>query len=738
MNWLFSKQFPYHPQSESADCGPTCLKMICEYYGKQYDLPYLRKLCHITRDGVSMQGINSAAERVGLKTIGVKITIDKLDNDMPLPCILHWRKHHFVVCFGITKKKGKYIYKIADPALGIVKCSDSDLKLNWLSANDGDLQYGFALALVPTVNFPIDEDSQCTTPISGKKFFWSYLSPYKTHLLQLVFALLIISGLQLCFPFLTQSLVDFGIKGKDSNIILMILVAQLFVSSTQLLTDFIRSWVFLNMNTRINIALISDFLSKLMRLPIQFFEMRLMGDILQRIRDHKRIEMFMTGSTITTFFSFFTIIVFACILYYYSPTILLVFLIGNSLYLIWVFAFMSYRRKLDTKFFTQSSIEQSNLIQIVEALPDIKLNSIENQKRWEWENVQATMFRLKTKSLTINQYQKIGSLFFNQTTNILIWYMAANMVVTDSMTLGMMMAMTYIIGQLNTPINSTISFIQQYQDAKMSLERLKEVHLEPDEIQAEMNCLAPSLKAGSIIFNNVCFSYDGMDDSLVLRDINLTIPLGKKIAIVGKSGCGKTTLLKLLLGFYPVNSGSIRINGVDLMNLDLRSLRSILGVVMQDGYIYSDTILNNIVLGNQDIDNDHFLECVQLANVQEFVSRLPLQYNTKIGQDGGGLSQGQKQRILIARALYKNPELICFDEATNALDARNENDIMKNLFRINETSMIIIAHRLSTIKNADLIVVMDKGQIVETGTHKQLLGNRGCYSDLISSQLEYA
>ena len=725
-------QFPHYIQLDSMDCGPTCLRMITKFYGRSYSLQYLREHAFITREGVSMLGISDAAEQIGFRTMGVRVTLEQLNTELPLPCILHWNQRHFVVCYKI--KNGKYY--IADPASKRLVYEKEEFEHCWFSTQVEGKDTGTALLLEPGPEF-YDREEDVKDKKRELSFFFRYLTPYKRELFQLILGMLTGSILQLIMPFLTQSLVDTGIRDSNLSFITLILIAQVVIFVAQLSVGFIRSWILLHMNTRINIALISDFLAKLMRLPLHFFDTKMVGDIMQRIGDHNRIESFMTGSSISALFSFVNFIVFGFVLAYYDLTILGLFLCGNGLYVAWVLAFMRYRRELDIKRFAQAAGEQSNLFQLVTGMQEIKLNNCETEKRWEWERIQVKLFKISIKGLALGQYQQLGSVFFNQTTNILISFTAARAVVSGEMTLGMMMSLTYIVGQLTAPIEQFIGFARSFQDAKISLERLGEIHQREDEEQTlalKVNAL-PDNKALQI--EDVSFSYDGADRDYVLEHINLTIPQHKVTAIVGASGSGKTTLIKLLLGFYEPNKGNIKIGDLSLKNMNPHVWRARTGCVMQDGFIFSDSIAKNIAIGAEVIDKERLLHAVTVANIRDFIDSLPLGYNTKIGMEGNGVSQGQRQRILIARAVYKNPEFIFLDEATNALDANNEREIMEHLHQFYKgRTVVVVAHRLSTVRDADNIVVLDKGQVVEEGTHEELTARRGVYYKLVKNQLE--
>lgn len=725
-------KFPHYNQLDAVDCGPTCLRMIAKYYGRNYSVQYLREHAYITREGVSMLGISDAAERIGFRTMGVRITLDQLKTELPLPCILHWNQRHFVVCYKIKNNK----YYISDPASKRLVYEEKEFERCWFSTQVEGKDTGTALLLEPGPDF-FDLVEDAKDKKQGLSYFFRYLTPYKRELIQLILGMLTGSILQLMMPFLTQSLVDTGIRDGNLSFITLILIAQVMIFVAQLSVGFIRSWITLHMNTRINIALISDFLAKLMRLPLHFFDTKMVGDIMQRIGDHGRIESFMTGSSIGTLFSFVNFIVFGIILAYYDLTILGLFLLGNGLYVAWILAFMKYRRELDIKRFEQAAGEQSNLFQLITGMQEIKLNNCETEKRWEWERIQVKLFKISIKGLALGQYQQLGSVFFNQTTNILISFLAARAVVSGEMTLGMMMSLTYIVGQLTGPIEQFIGFTRSFQDAKISLERLGEIHQREDEEQTL--ALKATILPGNrdLQIEDVSFSYDGADRDYVLEHINLTIPQHKVTAIVGASGSGKTTLIKLLLGFYDPNKGNIKVGDQSLKNINPHVWRVHTGCVMQDGFIFSDSIAKNIAISAEIIDKERLLHAVTVANIREFIDSLPLGYNTKIGMEGNGVSQGQRQRILIARAVYKNPEFIFLDEATNALDANNEREIMEHLHQFYKgRTVVIVAHRLSTVLDADNIVVLDKGQVVEEGTHEELTARRGVYYKLVKNQLE--
>lgn len=723
---------PYYPQHDTMDCGPTCLRMVAAFYGKRYSLEGLREKSFITREGVSMLGISEAAEKIGFRSICVQVGYEKLQ-EAPLPCIIHWNQQHFVVVY---KLNDKHVW-VADPGAGKLKYTKEEFCNCWLSSRKNEEDTGVALLLEPTPEFYTIEDEGDEVNRRGFSFLYSYLRPYRGLVGQLLLGLLLGSMIQLMLPFLTQSVVDFGINNQNLGFIYLVLIAQLMLSFSSSAVDFIRGWILLHLGTRINIALISDFLIKLMKMPISYFDSKMTGDILQRINDHKRIQDFLTGSSLSVIFSVFNIIIFGIVLLVYSGMIFLIFMGGSALYVAYVWLFMKKRAELDHKRFAQQSANQSTVVQLVNGMQEIKLSACEQQKRWEWERIQAKLFKVNIKSLALRQYQDSGAVLINQSKNLLITALVASLVVKGEMTLGMMLSVQYIIGQLNSPVNELIAFARDMQDARLSMNRLSEVRDKPDEEDPTRELLREIPGGKEIRLQNLNFKYDPLSEYPTLDNVSLVIPPGKQTAIVGMSGSGKTTLVKLLLGFYPPASGDIFIGDTPLGSYSIREWRKRCGVVMQDGFIFSDSIAGNIAPGVERIDKKKLRHAAEVANIHDFIEELPLGYNTKIGQEGHGLSQGQKQRILIARAVYKDPEFIFFDEATNALDANNERIIMNNLqtFFKGRTS-VVVAHRLSTVRNAEQIIVIEQGKIAETGTHEALIALEGRYYQLVKNQLE--
>ena len=713
------------------DCGPSCVRMIAKFYGKSYSLQTLREKSYLSRDGVSMMGISEAAESIGFRTMGVSLTPEKLFSTAPLPLVVHWKQNHFVVVYKVTKDT---VY-VADPAFGLVKYTKTEFLKNWISVQQDGEKKGLALLLETTPDFYAEEGE--VVDKSSFRFLLSYIKPHRKYIIQLILGMLLGSMLQLLFPFLTQSIVDVGINNNDINFIYLILIAQLVLFISRMSVDFIRGWILLHLSTRMNISLISDFLIKLMKLPLGFFDIKLIGDILQRIGDHRRIEHFLTTSSLNIIFSLFNLVIFGIVLAIYSWKILLLFIFGSFLYFLWLSIFMRKRRELDFKRFSKLADNQSKLIQLIYGVQDIKLFHAERQKRWEWENIQGSLFKVNIKSLALTQYQEAGGVFINETKNILITFLAATSVIHGDMTLGMMLAVSYILGQLNSPIEQMINFMHVTQDAKISMERLGEIHKEENEEKEDLGEMIIMPESKTLEIRNLSFQYEGPHSRKVLDGVNLKIPADSVTAIVGVSGSGKTTLIKLMLAFYPPVEGEIRVGDTTLQSLSQQIWRRRCGVVMQDGYIFADTIARNISLGEEYVDPDRLLEAVKMANIKEYIESLPVGYNTKLGTGGQSLSGGEKQRILIARAIYKQPEFLFIDEGTSSLDAENEKVIIDNLqdfFR--GRTVVVVAHRLSTVKNANQIVVLDKGKIAEIGKHNELIAKKGKYYELVKNQLE--
>ena len=723
--------FPFFEQHDAMDCGPACLRMLARHYGRHYTLQYLREQSHITREGVSLLGISDAAEAIGFRTIGARLRFSELLKEAPKPCIVHWRQRHFVVVY---KTSGKYVW-VADPAHGKIRYRHKEFLQGWASLESEGEEGGVALLLEPTPAF-YEREGQRTQRLSFT-FLLRYLRPYRKLLWQLGIGVLAASLIQLLMPFLTQAIVDIGITNQDISFIYLVLLAQLMLFISRTAVEFIRGWILLHISSRLNIALISDFLIKLMKLPLRFFDSRMVGDLMQRIADHRRVENFLTGSSLHILFSVVNLLVFGIVLAVYDLPILAVFLAGSLLYVLWITLFMRHRRKLDYQRFEKLSDHQNTLIQLLSGMQEIKLQGAGRTRRWEWERIQAALFRLKVKSLSLEQYQQAGAMVLNEGKNILITVMAATAVVEGSISLGMMLAIQYIIGQMNGPVEQMIAFLLSAQDARISLERLGEVHQEEDEVQSGTNKIRIIAPGAEVRVEGLGFQYEGPHSPWVLKDVSFQMPPGSVTAVVGPSGSGKTTLLKLMLGFYPPVEGEVRIGGTPLSAIDLRSWRNRCGVVMQNGFVFSDSILRNIAVDEEEVDYIRVMDAARMANVSEFAERLPLGYHSRIGSDGLGLSQGQLQRILIARALYRDPAFLFMDEATNALDATNEKEIMERMasfFR--GKTVLIIAHRLSTVRNADHILVLERGRVVEQGRHQSLVEKRGSYYRLIRDQLE--
>ena len=724
------KSFFVH-QHDSMQCGIACLQMICKYWGKSYSASYISNYCFATTEGVSMLGISDAAQKLGLIPHCGKISLDNLINGF-LPCILHWNQNHFVVLYKI--KNGNIFY-IADPGKGLIKYTKEELGSHWGTTDIDNSHKGIAMFLKPSEKFGelnVEQNGESRSFM----FLFSYIKQYKKYFAQIIAGLILGCILQLIMPFLTQSIVDIGINYEDVNFIWLVLLGELMIVIGRAIMDFIRRWLLLHISMRVNISLVSDFFIKLLKLPMSFFDTKLMGDLMQRMDDHSRVQAFLTSQTLNVAFSILSFIVLGIVLFIYNKTIFLIFILGGVAYGIWVSAFLNKRKVVDYELFEQLAKSNSKTYQFITSMQEIKLQNCERRRRWDWEDVQADLFVVQMKSLKLQQYQEAGSIFINEVKNILITVCAATSVIDGSITLGVMLAIQYIVGQLNSPIEQLMKFIYSLQDVKISLERINEIH-EVNNEDTEKRQLSVITSTKNIEMKSVDFKYNPHHPNYTLSNISLQIPAGKTTAIVGASGSGKTTLIKLLLGYYPVMSGAITIAGKDINDYNMKWWRTQCGVVMQDGVIFSESIARNIAVDDGEIDVRKMEHAAKIANIHEYIMGLPLKYNTIIGRDGVGLSQGQKQRILIARAVYKEPDFIFLDEATNALDAKNERNIVENLEQFyNGRTVIVVAHRLSTVKNADQIIVMDNGQIVEIGNHDSLIMEKGVYYNLIKNQLE--
>lgn len=726
------KKFTHYKQTDIKDCGPTCLKILAKHYGKTINIQDLRDISETTREGSNLLFLSDAAEKIGFRTLGVKLSLERL-REAPLPCILHWNKNHYVVLYKIKKTT----YYISDPGFGLIEYNTEDFIKFWIGNNaDNTTREGVALLMEAAPQFYQSEFDKEENKGLGFRLLSQYVLRYKSFLTQLSIGLLASSLLMLIAPFLTQSIVDVGIQNQNLRFVYLILFAQLFLFAGKTGLELIRSWILLHLSTRINISLISDFFIKLMNLPISFFDVRMTSDIMQRINDHRRIEKILTTSSLNVLFSTINMFVLGGVLAYFNLKIFLVFFAGSLLYFVWITLFLKRREVLDYKRFAEVSQEQSKVMELINGMQEIKLHNAEKQKRWGWEYVQARLFRVSIKGLILEQTQTIGSSFINELKNIFIIFLSAKLVIDGSITLGMMLAISSIVGSLNGPITQLIEFVRELQDAKISLARLSEIHEKEDETQQEIHQTNEVPVDCDIVLKNVSYRYLGSDIP-VLDDLNLIIPANKVTAIVGVSGSGKTTLMKLLLKFYDPEKGEINIGNAQLKNIAQKAWRSNIGAVMQEGFIFSDTIANNIAIGVDKIDKERLVYASDVANIKEYISSLPLGYNTKIGAEGVGMSTGQKQRLLIARAVYKNPEILFFDEATSALDANNEKAIMQKLdVFFKDKTVIVIAHRLSTVMNADQIVVLDKGKIIEIGNHSALVEQKGNYFELVKNQLQ--
>lgn len=730
--------FTFYRQHDAMQCGITCLKMVCKYYGREYSLDELSKLCSTSRAGVTLLGINEAASELGFRTFCGKPTIEQLTG-APLPAILHWNQNHFVVLYKVKKlRNGKHRYYIADPGRDLLCYTDEEMQDYWAVVKTlGDYDRGVALFLQPMPQF-YENNRQEKSEKRSFGFLLGYLKQYRRYFGQIILGLLLGSIIQLIFPFLTQAIVDVGINYRDINFIYLILLAQLTLTISRTAVDFIRRWILLHISMRINISLISDFFIKLLRLPMSFFDTKLTGDIMQRMTDHRRIESFLTGQTLSILFSIINFIIFGIVLLCYNTSIFAVFALCSLIYAVWIILFLRKRKQLDYLYFEKQAANNNKTLQFIIGMQEIKLQDCEQRRRWEWEDAQADLFDANMKSLKLQQTQEAGSIFINETKNIIITVLAATAVINNEMTLGMMLAVQYIIGQLNAPVEQLLNFIYSMQDVSISLERINEIHEKPNEASIAGALTSFDHPSGcDIKLNDVVFRYDKHLEPNIIDHVTTVLPRGKVTAIVGTSGSGKTTLIKLLLGYYPLLHGQIIIGSHPINDYNLKWWRRQCGVVMQDGFIFSESIARNIAVDDGEIDRKRLLHAARIANIEDYIENLPLKYNTIIGQDGIGLSQGQKQRILIARAVYKDPPYIFLDEATNALDANNERAIVENLARFyHGKTVVVVAHRLSTVRHADNIIVLEQGKIVENGQHEDLITAKGAYYNLVKNQLE--
>lgn len=730
--------FTFYRQHDAMQCGITCLKMVCKYYGREYSLDELSKLCSTSRAGVTLLGINEAASELGFRTFCGKPTIEQL-TEAPLPAILHWNQNHFVVLYKVKKlRNGRHRYYIADPGRDLLCYTDEEMQDYWAVVKTlGDYDRGVALFLQPMPQF-YENNRQERSEKRSFGFLLGYLKQYRRYFGQIILGLLLGSIIQLIFPFLTQAIVDVGINYRDINFIYLILLAQLTLTISRTAVDFIRRWILLHISMRINISLISDFFIKLLRLPMSFFDTKLTGDIMQRMTDHRRIESFLTGQTLSILFSIINFIIFGIVLLCYNTSIFAVFALCSLIYAVWIILFLRKRKQLDYLYFEKQAANNNKTLQFIIGMQEIKLQDCEQRRRWEWEDAQADLFDANMKSLKLQQTQEAGSIFINETKNIIITVLAATAVINNEMTLGMMLAVQYIIGQLNAPVEQLLNFIYSMQDVSISLERINEIHEKPNEASIAGALTSFDHPSGcDIKLNDVVFRYDKHLEPNIIDHVTTVLPRGKVTAIVGTSGSGKTTLIKLLLGYYPLLHGQIIIGSHPINDYNLKWWRRQCGVVMQDGFIFSESIARNIAVDDGEIDRKRLLHAARIANIEDYIENLPLKYNTIIGQDGIGLSQGQKQRILIARAVYKDPPYIFLDEATNALDANNERAIVENLARFyHGKTVVVVAHRLSTVRHADNIIVLEQGKIVESGQHEDLITAKGAYYNLVKNQLE--
>lgn len=721
-------------QADSTACGFACLQMICKYYGKE-SFPIGQYSSHVTsQEVVSLLSLEHIAQSLGFSTLCARANVSALV-EKAQPCILHWNQNHFVVLY---KVRGEKCY-IADPGKGFVTYSLEEFKSHWASPDLKGNVTGVVMFLEPTKTFY--DEIKASTGVTQKnesfRFLLGYVKTYRKTFFWIVLGLIAGSLLQLLLPFLTQSIVDVGIKKRDIGFVWLVLFGQMMLTISRTAIDFVRRWLLLRISLRVNISLVSDFFFKLLKLPMSFFGTKLTGDLMQRVNDHNRVNGFLTQQSLSATFSLFTFVAFGVALLCYNRLVFFLFLVGTVLYGGWTMLFVKRRKVLDYELFEYQAINNSKTYEMLTSMQEIKLQNCGQRRCSEWKDTQTDLLAVQMKTLRLQQLQEAGAIFLNELKNMVITVVAATSVIHGEMTLGMMLAVQYIIGQLNSPVEQLMAFFNSLQDVRLSLERINEIHsLNDEDASAELLCSVVNHEAG-ISLNHIFFKYDLCAPTNTLEDVTLHIPNGKVTAIVGASGSGKTTLIRLMLSYYPIQNGSITVGGTDLRSLNKTWWRQQCGVVLQDGVIFSDSIARNIAVEDGEMDNERMLCAAEVACIKEEILSLPLQFNTKIGRDGIGLSQGQRQRILIARVVYRNPSFLFLDEATNSLDANNERAIVENLSRFYRgRTVVIVAHRLSTVKSADSIVVLRKGHVVETGTHETLAAKHGVYFHLVKNQLD--
>lgn len=724
-------------QHDSMQCGAACLLSVCHFYGRSgMSLEQMTEMCGVGRDGVSIYDLNKAARRLGFETLCAKLTLSDL-LDITLPCILFWNASHFVVLF--EARGGRYV--IGDPALGVVERSEAEVSQAWLAADDDDgVLRGVVLGLSPTDDFSCGGDCGVQSLSLRKSLpsLWTYVRPHRWCIAQLAAGLAFGCVVQLILPFLSQAVVDVGVGLRDVGSLWTLVIAQMALMLGRAAAGFVRSWILLRIGTRVNIAMVSDFLAKLMRLPMTFFDKKLTGDILQRMGDYSRVRDFFTSQALDALFALSSVAVFAFVLGCYSLRLFAVFLVGSLAHAAWLSFFMRRRRVLDYELFRRQALCSNKTLECVSSLHEVKLQGCGARRRAEWEASQEALVSTQAQSLALSQRQEAGSVVIAEGKNIVMTLCSATAVMSGDMTMGMMLATQFIAGQLVSPIERLTRFAYAAQDVRVSLERILSVSRMPDEDDGRNASPVDVDWRLGVEFRHVSFAYSPSEcGHPAVDDVSLYFPSGKVTAIVGASGSGKSTLIKLLLGFFEPQEGDVSVGGVELSSLPMEWWRGQCGIVMQDGVIFSDSVARNIAMADDEPDMRRVREAARLACADGFISDLHAAFETKIGAEGQQLSKGQAQRILLARAVYRNPSLLILDEATNSLDTVSERRIVDNLasFCAGRTT-IVIAHRLSTVRNADNIIVMSGGRVVERGTHNELAKLHGYYYELIKNQLD--
>jgi len=726
---FFNRKIKFIRQLDTADCGTACLAMIARYFGANYTLDFLNELCQKSTQGVDFFGLSNASKQIGLNPQAIKIGVDDFSEET-LPCILHWNNNHFVVLYRIqTVGRTTYFY-IADPAFKKHRITKKQLQNHFLKYEQ---DFGYAMLFSKEDSFAIYQQHQRKFDLS--RYALKYLRTYRSKFSWIIILMLLASIVTLIIPYITQLMVDKAMNFKNQELLQLLLFAQLGLFIGDSFISFFKTSLSTYVSGKIGLDIIQDFLHKLFKLPMQFFDSKSYGDLSQRIQDHTRLEQFLTSDLVNTLFSITNILIYSVVVWMYGFTIFGIFIGCIVLGILWMYLLQPRRRKIEFLQFQKQVESQNMLHEIVGGIQDLKLFGLEKQHHSTWKATQEASVNLVLKGTKIDMYQTIGYAFFQSGKNIVITYFAALMVMHEQLSFGGLLSLSFVLGQVNNPLNQLLTFAHSYQGAKLSMQRLLSIQMLNEENTASGISFVP----GDIVFRGFNFNYVGQYKASI-QDLNVILPSGKTTAIVGESGSGKSTLIRLILGYYQSFDGELFIGDYPLHELPPHVLRHQFSTVMQQGYVFDQSFLFNIILGDEtQMDAYRFEQALEIANLKQFVEdNLRGNIHTKIGINGLQLSGGQKQRVLIARAVYKKASYFIFDEATSALDTENESLIMNNIYTyFSNKTVILVAHRLSTIKNADQILVMHEGRLVEQGSHEVLLAKNGKYGDLVRNQLVY-